>query len=110
MRNRLYKICVYVPEEACEAVKNALFDAGAGKIGDYEHCAFSIKGAGQFKPLANAKPAIGQLHQLETVDEIKLELVCDKAFIKAALVAMIAAHPYEEPAYQVFECLDLSDL
>ncbi len=99
-----------MPNEAVEPVKAALFAAGAGRIGDYDQCCWSVQGRGQFRPLADANPHLGQPGQLEYVPETRLELVCDGQLIKPAVAAMIAAHPYEEPAYQVFECVDVNRL
>lgn len=106
-----YKICVYVPDDdSVERVKQALFSAGAGQIGDYSSCAFETRGMGQFKPLVGAKPAIGKVGALEQVAEVRIELVCEEPVIKAAVTAMLEAHPYEEPAYQVLPFLRLQDL
>lgn len=98
----MYKICVYVPENAVETVKKALFGAGAGRIGDYDSCCWQTTGTGQFRPLAGSNPTLGQQNQVETVTEVKLELVCEDALVKAAVAAMKAAHPYEEVAFDVW--------
>ena len=98
----MYKICVYVPENAVETVKAALFDAGAGRIGNYDSCCWQTAGTGQFRPLENSNPAIGSHGQVEQVDEIKIELVCEDALIEDAISAMKQAHPYEEPAYDAW--------
>lgn len=98
----MYKLCVYVPESHLDAVKQALFDAGAGRIGDYDSCCWQAAGQGQFRPLAGADPFVGSVGAVETVVEYKLELVCDDALIRTAVAAMKAAHPYEEPAWQAW--------
>jgi hypothetical protein len=98
----MYKICVYVPENAVEIVKAALFDAGAGRIGNYDSCCWQSSGTGQFRPLENSNPAIGSHGKVEQVAEIKIELVCDDSLIRDAISAMKKAHPYEEPAYDVW--------
>lgn len=103
----MYKITFYVPESHLEVVKAALFAAGAGRVGAYECCAWQVKGQGQFRPLAGSNPFIGRQDILETVDEYKVELVCDDASIKAAVAALRQAHPYEEPAYDVVLLQDL---
>lgn len=105
----MYKITVYVPESHVETVKSALFDAGAGRIGNYDSCCWQVLGQGQFKPLKGSNPAIGQQQQDEQVAEYKVELVCAEAYITHALDAMIAAHPYEEPAYDVIKIQTLKD-
>ena len=98
----MYKLVFFVPEQHKEAVKQAVFAAGAGKIGNYEHCCWEVKGDGQFRPLAGSNPSIGQQDQLESVPEYRVELVCEGQLIKDVVLAMKAAHPYEEPAYDVW--------
>ena len=106
----MYKIIVYVPNEHLEPVKAALFAAGAGRFGDYDQCCWAVQGSGQFRPMAGANPYLGSCGEVETVVETRLELVCDSQHIKPAVAAMLAAHPYEEVAYQVFECVDVDAL
>ena len=103
----MYKICVYVPENAVETVKTALFDAGAGRIGNYDSCCWQTTGTGQFRPLENSNPAIGELNRVETVTEVKLELVCEDELVKGAVAAMKEAHPYEEVAFDVWRLEDI---
>ncbi len=98
----MYKLCVYTPETHLEAVKNALFDAGAGKIGNYDSCCWQVKGEGQFRPLLGSKPFLGNQNEIETVVEYRVELVCADENIKKAVVALKNAHPYEEPAYDIW--------
>lgn len=100
---RLYQLFFYVPESHLEEVKSALFQAGAGKIGDYQKCAWQIAGQGQFEPMAGSQPFIGQASQLERVLEYRVEMVCEKGTMPAAITALRSAHPYEEPAFGVFE-------
>lgn len=103
----MYKLCVYVPGKHVETVKKALFNAGAGHIGQYDQCCWQTTGVGQFRPLENSNPAIGSYDRVETVDEIKIELVCEDALIQQAVAAMKQSHPYEEPAYDVWKLEDL---
>ncbi len=98
----MYKLCFYVPEDYLEAVKAAVFVAGAGKIGDYDSCCWQTQGQGQFRPLGGSQPFIGQHGQIETVVEYKVEMVCEDALIEQVLTALVKAHPYEEPAYDVW--------
>ena len=98
----MYKICVYVPENSVETVKQALFDAGAGRIGNYDSCCWQTDGIGQFRPLENSNPAIGSLDKVELVREVKIELVCEDELVKGAVQAMRESHPYEEPAFDVW--------
>ena len=97
----MYKLCFYVPESHLESVKLAVFAAGAGRIGDYDSCCWQVLGQGQFRPLEGSQPYLGQQGVVETVAEYRVELVCDAAHIRAAVEALLAAHPYEEPAWDV---------
>lgn len=99
----MYKICFFVPKISVEIVKKALFDAGAGHIGNYDSCSWQTLGKGQFRALENSNPSIGQRGITETVDEYKVELVCDEKHIKDAIKALKDSHPYEEPAYDVIK-------
>ena len=101
----MYKICVYVPENFVEKVKSALFDAGAGRLGNYGSCSWQTEGIGQFRPLDGSNPTIGSLGEVERIKEFKIELVCADEFVHGAVSAMKAAHPYEEPAFDVWELL-----
>ncbi|GED21662.1 YqfO family protein [Halomonas sp. 18H] len=98
----MYKLAFFVPREDAEGVKEAVFATGAGRIGDYEACCFETPGSGQFRPLSGADPHIGRVGDLETVSELKVELVCDDALIHDAVAALRQAHPYEEPAFDVW--------
>ena len=102
----MYKLTVFISDEALEQVKSALFAAGAGSIGDYEQCCWQVQGTGQFMPLAGSAPHIGKQDSLEMVDEWRVEMVIDDAFITAAVIALKEAHPYETPAYDVIKVLD----
>ncbi|TWT09381.1 Nif3-like dinuclear metal center hexameric protein [Planomicrobium sp. CPCC 101079] len=98
----LVKIAVFVPESHEEQVRDALGKAGAGAIGDYEHCSYTLSGTGRFRPTAGADPFIGEPGKMETTAESKIEVVIRKKEKDRAIKAMIAAHPYEEVAYDVF--------
>ena len=95
----------YVPASHAEKVKEAMFDAGAGKLGNYEHCSFESKGTGQFRPLAGSNPYLGEVSVLEKVEELKIEMICSKEHVKDAIKALRDHHPYETPAYYVTESL-----
>ena len=99
------KLCYYVPETHLETTKKALFQAGAGRIGDYADCCWQVEGVGQFRPLAGSSPYLGREGELETVTEYRVEMLCSPATLDAALAALRAAHPYEEPAWDVAEVL-----
>ena len=102
----MYKLCVFVPEDAAEQVKQAMFEAGAGKIGDYDSCCWQTLGQGQFRPLEGSSPFIGEQNRIETVAEYRIEMVCADELIKDAVAAMKNSHPYEEPAYDVWKLED----
>jgi hypothetical protein len=96
----MYKLCFYVPESHVEIVKEAVFDVGAGCIGDYDRCCWQVLGQGQFRPMEGSNPFLGNQGRIEQVNEYKVEMVCEDHLIEAAVEALINAHPYEEPAYQ----------
>jgi hypothetical protein len=97
----MYKLCFYVPDTHIETVKQAVFDAGAGRIGDYDSCCWQVLGEGQFRPLSGSQPFLGQQGKLERVPEYRVEMVCEAANISAAVAALLASHPYQEPAWDV---------
>ncbi|MFT6153422.1 MAG: hypothetical protein ACJA0E_001764 [Bermanella sp.] len=103
----MYRINVYIPESHLEVVKTAMFNAGAGRMGNYEHCCWQIQGQGQFRPLAGSNAFIGKQGSSETVDEFKVELVCESAVLSLVITAMKQVHPYEEPAYDVYQPIDI---
>src|SRR5690554_2352844 len=99
----MYKLIFYAPKDSCEEVKQAVFASGAGKLGDYEWCSFETPGTGQFRPIGNANPHLGKVGELERVEELKVEVLCLEENVKEATKAMLAAHPYEEPAFEIVE-------
>ncbi len=103
----MYKLAFFVPESHLQAVKDALFAAGAGRIGDYEHCCWQTLGTGQFRPLSGAQPFIGQQGQLEQVPEWKVEMVLADDLVGAVVGALRASHPYEEPAFDLWQLAEL---
>lgn len=98
----LKKLIVYVPRAHVETVRTALFEAGAGAIGDYDECSYNTAGYGTFKPLEGANPAIGEIGLQERVEETKIEVVFPAYLERKIIVSMLAAHPYEVVAYDVF--------
>lgn len=98
----LDKLVVFVPRASAEQLIDALAAAGAGAIGDYDRCAWTTAGVGTFRPGAEAHPTIGRPGEVETVDETRVEMVLPSSRRAAVLAAMRAAHPYEEPAFDVF--------
>lgn len=99
----LYKVVVFVPVEAVEKVRNAMSEMGAGFIGNYRDCTFSVKGIGTFRPLEGSNPYIGTKGEAESVDEYRLESIIGERELPGMLKRMIEAHPYEEPAYDVYK-------
>ena len=101
MLNNLSKIAVFVPNAYTSIVHEAMSQAGAGNIGNYEACGFSSSGTGSFKPLDAAQPFVGNIGELHHEEEQKLEMVCTNEKLSQIVQAMIAAHPYEEVAYDI---------
>ena len=97
-----YKIVVYVPEVDADKLRQAMGNAGAGIVGNYSHCTFTIKGTGRFKPNEGANPTIGEIGKLEEVSEDRIETVCEEDKLEAVLKAIKDNHPYEEPATDVY--------
>jgi dinuclear metal center YbgI/SA1388 family protein len=104
---RLDKWVVFVPPADAEAVRDAMFGAGAGTIGDYSNCSWTVAGTGQFLPRDGASPAIGTVGALEHLAEDRIEAIAPAGVRGAVLDAMRAAHPYEEPAFDVFALASL---
>ena len=102
----LDKLTTYVPVTDADALRAALADAGAGRIGDYDQASFSTPGRGRFRPLAGANPTIGSVGDLETVDEERVEVVLPRSRRAGVVRALLTAHPYEEPAFDVVELAD----
>lgn len=99
----MYKLNFFVPLEAKEMVKEALFSIGVGSYENYENCSFETLGVGQFKPINKASPHIGKLDTIEHVSEYKVEMICHDELIKKAIEVLKEIHPYEEVAYEVFK-------
>lgn len=99
----MYLFCFNVPESHLEQVKEAVFNAGAGKYGNYSHCSWQTLGESQFKPLPGSHPYIGEVNKLTVVKEYKVETVCDPKLLEAVIAALKAAHPYEAPSYQAWK-------
>lgn len=96
------KIVVFVPESHADAVREVIGKAGAGKIGNYTFCSFSSKGIGRFKPEEGANPVIGGVGKLESVQEERIEVVCDRNFLEDIIAAIKKVHPYEEVALDIY--------
>lgn len=94
-------IVFYVPVDHTEVVMAALFEAGAGRVGEYDMCAFVAEGRGQFRPQHGADPAIGVVGELEHVAENRVEITFPRVIRALVVLALRQAHPYEEPAFHV---------
>ena len=103
------KLVTFVPEPHLDRVRQALWDAGAGVIGNYQKCSFNLLGTGTFYGSESTNPAVGQSGRLEQVEEVRLEVVCSAKMIERALTALRLVHPYEEPAVDIFSVKTLSD-
>ena len=97
-----YKIVVYVPESHGDALREAMGNAGAGVIGDYTHCMFTLKGTGQFVPGEGTNPYSGEAGKLSKEAEERIETVCEGGALEAVIKAIRETHPYEEPAFDVY--------
>ncbi len=102
-----YQIIVYVPTSHCEAVKQALFNAGAGHYGLYDRCCWQTLGRGQFRPLAGSSPNLGKPGETEAIDEYRVEMICRKEKLEKAVESLKRAHPYEVPAYHILKLENL---
>jgi hypothetical protein len=96
---------VFVPRESLDTVRDALFAAGAGKIGDYERCSWYAAGTGTFKGGPGTSPTLGESGREERVSELRLETVFPEERQEDVIAALRAAHPYEEPAFDVYALL-----
>ena len=96
------KLVVFVPADALDAVRDALFDAGAGRIGDYTRCSWYTEGTGTFLGGEETSPTVGEKGREERVAEYRLEIVFPAELHDDVVAALRRAHPYEEPAFDVY--------
>lgn len=106
----MYKLIFYVPSENSEKVKSEIFETGAGSIGNYSHCSWETNGIGQFLPLEGANPTLGAIGEIEKVEELRVEILCQKENIALAVEALKNSHPYEEPAFEIISVLNYNDI
>ena len=104
-----HKLVTFVPEGQLDQVRRALWDAGAGVIGNYRECSFNLRGVGTFFGLDDSNPAVGQAGRLEQIDEVRVEVVCPSGKLDQAITQLRRAHPYEEPAIDVIPLKSLAD-
>lgn len=105
--SKRYKLMVTVPITHADAVRTALGQAGAGKAGNYAFCSFSVRGVGRFMPLDGANPFLGQIGQIETVEEEQIQVDVWESDLPNIIQAMKNAHPYEEVAYEVYAMVEV---
>ena len=105
MNGERRKLVVFVPPEALEPLRDALFEAGAGRIGDYERCSWYAQGTGTFLGGEETSPTIGEKGREERVAEVRLETVFPAEQHEEVVAALRRAHPYEEPAFDVYPLL-----
>lgn len=104
------KIVVYVPQTHADIVRQTLGDAGAGRIGLYSHCTYSLNGTGRYKPLEGAHPAIGEIGKFEEVEEERIECTCEKYKVKQVIAAVRNVHPYEEVVFDIYPLISEEEL
>ena len=100
------KLVVFVPTSHADKIRLVLAEAGCGHEGNYDACSFSVKGVGRFRPLKGAKPFLGKTGRMEKVVEERIETICPEKILKRVLAAIKKAHPYEEPAVDVYALLN----
>jgi dinuclear metal center YbgI/SA1388 family protein len=101
-KDSLLKMVTFVPKANADAVRNALFNAGAGQIGNYDLCSYNVSGEGTFRAQANANPYCGKIGELHTEPEVRIETILPTFRKSSLLQALLAAHPYEEPVYDFY--------
>jgi dinuclear metal center YbgI/SA1388 family protein len=101
------KLVAFVPVDAADRVRSALAEAGAGALGSYDSCTFSAPGEGRFRPLEGASPAVGSIGAVEVVDEVRVETLYPRPLRTSVVAALRAAHPYEEPAFDLVELAEV---
>lgn len=102
-RMSLFHLVTYVPLSHADAVREALAESGAGKIGNYDHCSFSSSGTGRFRPLQGASPFAGKVGAIAEIPEERIEIVVEEGRLPAVLQAVKDAHPYETPAIHLWK-------
>lgn len=110
MTSKRIKITTFVPTDSAEEIRRVLGEAGAGTIGEYTFCSFSVVGTGRFQPSENAAPAVGSKKALNTVAEERIEVVCERSRARSVIAAMKAAHPYEEVAFDLVSLIEEDEL
>ena len=102
MGKSMLKLVIFIPQAHAEDLKQSLWETGLGRQGDYRNCAFTTRGFGEFMPLGQADPHLGSHYQQETVEELRIEMLCPDEFKDRAVEIIRSVHPYEEPAYEFY--------
>ncbi len=98
----IVKLAVFVPVTHADQVRKAMGDAGAGKIGNYSHCSFSVTGVARYKPLNGANPVIGSVGEFAEAEEERIEAVCSKDLLQGVMAAVKQVHPYDEVSFDIY--------
>lgn len=101
-----YKLVWFVPREALDATRQAVFDAGAGQVGRYQRCSWYAAGTGTFFGGEGTTPSVGEAGRDQRVSELRVETVVPAGVLQGVIAALIAAHPYEEPVYDLYALVD----
>jgi hypothetical protein len=105
--SRVHKLVWFVPREALEATRDAVFAAGAGRIGEYTRCSWYTAGTGTFMGGEGTSPSVGKRGREERVSELRVETVVPAELVREVLAALLAAHPYEEVAFDLYPLADV---
>jgi hypothetical protein len=103
----LFKVVFTVPESHADLLRKVVGEVGAGEMGNYTHCSFSVKGIGRFRPEKGASPMIGSVGKFEEVKEERIEITCPKNLLIKLIEEIKKVHPYEEPAVDIYPLLIL---
>lgn len=106
IKNNLSKLVTFVPEKQAEQVRQALFDAGAGSIGNYDSCSYNVNGKGTFRGGEDTNPFVGEKGKLHYEDEVRIETIVPNFYLKNVLQKLFESHPYEEVAYDLYPLLN----
>jgi hypothetical protein len=106
MQPKFYQLVVHTPIDSAVAVRKALGKAGAGSVGNYDNCSFSVEGTGRFRPNEKANPTIGEAEEESDVPEERVEVIVPAEIIKEVIEAVLEVHPYEEPSIHIIPMVD----
>jgi len=106
MNTKFLKIVVYTPETHADKIRKAIAEAGAGHVGNYDYCSFSVKGTGRFRGGKGTNPYIGESGKIEEVEEERIETILEPEKLDQVLEAIKKVHPYEEPAIDIYPLLN----